>query len=89
MTSRASVILLDEPAAGLSEHDRTVLANIVGALAGHGIAILIVEHDIELGLRIADRVTVMASGAVIAQEEPQHVREDASVREVLMGPAAR
>jgi branched-chain amino acid transport system permease protein len=89
MTSRASVILLDEPAAGLSEHDRNVLAEIVGALAGHGIGILIVEHDVELGLRIADRVTVMASGAVIAQEAPQHVREDAFVREVLMGPAAR
>jgi branched-chain amino acid transport system permease protein len=89
MTSRASVILLDEPAAGLSEHDRTVLAEIVRALAAHGIGILLVEHDIELGLRIADRVTVMSGGAVIAQEEPQHVREDAFVREVLMGPAAR
>jgi branched-chain amino acid transport system permease protein len=89
VTSRASVILLDEPAAGLSEHDRTILAEIVSALARRGIGMLIVEHDIELGLRIADRVTVMASGAVIAQEAPQHVREDAFVREVLMGPAAR
>jgi ABC-type branched-subunit amino acid transport system ATPase component/ABC-type branched-subunit amino acid transport system permease subunit len=88
LTSRAQVVLLDEPAAGLSERDREVLADTVVLLARRGVGFLLVEHDIELGLRIADTVTVMAAGAIIAQGRPEEVREDELVREVLMGPSS-
>jgi ABC-type branched-subunit amino acid transport system ATPase component/ABC-type branched-subunit amino acid transport system permease subunit len=88
LTSTSVIVLLDEPAAGLSSQERESLGATVRALARHGIGFLIVEHDVDLGLSIADRVTVMAGGAIVAQDKPEKIREHAYVRDVLMGPAA-
>jgi branched-chain amino acid transport system permease protein len=88
LASRSSIILLDEPAAGLSAEERQALARTVRNLAEHGIAFLVVEHDLELGFSLADEVTVLANGRIVAQGEPRAVRENAVAREVLMGAVA-
>lgn len=85
ISSRSTIVLLDEPAAGLSEAERKQLANTIRALTRRGIGFIVVEHDLELALGLADRVTVMASGRPIAAGSADEIRDSAIVREVLIG----
>jgi branched-chain amino acid transport system permease protein len=85
LASRSTIVLLDEPAAGLSQSERQRLGATVRALADHGVGFLIVEHDLELAMRIADHVTVLAEGHLLARGTPQDVTNHAAVRKVLMG----
>jgi ABC-type branched-subunit amino acid transport system ATPase component len=87
LASRSRIVLLDEPAAGLSEAERRRLGATIRALTDHGLGVLVVEHDLELALSIADRVTVLGQGAVLASGVPEHIKEHAAVREVLLGSA--
>jgi len=88
LTSRASIVLLDEPAAGLSGDERRALGATITSLAGRGMAFLVVEHDLELGFSLADEVTVLAGGRIVAQGDAPTIREHALAREALMGAAA-
>jgi branched-chain amino acid transport system permease protein len=88
LTSHSRIVLLDEPAAGLSGEERKALGAMIRGLADHGCGFLIVEHDLDLAMSIADRVTVMAGGRVVAHDAPAVVQNDASVREALMGPTS-
>jgi ABC-type branched-subunit amino acid transport system ATPase component len=88
LSSRATIVLLDEPAAGLSSAERLALGRTITRLASLGAGFLVVEHDLELGFSIADRVTVLATGRVIAQDEPMRIKNHDVVREVLMGTEA-
>lgn len=85
LVSPAGVVLLDEPAAGLSEPEREQLASTLVDLAATGTGFVVVEHDLTLAMRIAAQVTVLASGRVIAQGTPAEVQADPEVRRVLMG----
>lgn len=78
------LLLLDEPAAGLSPSERDRLVDILEALP-RTIAMMIVEHDMDVALRIADRVTVMADGTQIATGTPDEIRTDPSVQAVYLG----
>ena len=84
---RPKVLLLDEPAAGVS---RAESPRIVEAIAGlpSDIAILMIEHDMDLVLRFARRVIVLAAGAVIFDGTPAEVVADARVREAYLGTYA-
>ncbi len=81
-------LLLDEPAAGLGEHERRQLGELLTRLrdAGHGI--LIVDHDIELLSRVCDRLVCLDRGRVVASGRPAEVRQDAKVRASFLGLAA-
>ena len=85
LCSHATIVLLDEPAAGLSKDERQGLAETITELAKQGIGFLVVEHDLELGFAMADTVTVLAGGQIICQGLPGVVREDPIVRRALMG----
>ncbi|MEU7473319.1 ATP-binding cassette domain-containing protein [Streptomyces sp. NPDC044984] len=67
------VLLLDEPAAGLDTAEVTALARVLGALAADGMALLVVEHDLDLVAGLADVVHVMAAGRVVASGPPGNV----------------
>ncbi|ARP73890.1 ABC transporter [Streptomyces pluripotens] len=67
------VLLLDEPVAGLDTAEVTALARVLGALAADGIALLVVEHDIDLVADVADVVHVMAAGRIVASGPPESV----------------
>lgn len=82
----ARLLLLDEPAAGMSlEETRALDARLAALRAGHGI--LLVEHDMDLVFGLADRITVLHEGRVIASGAPDAIRRDRAVRDAYLGEA--
>jgi len=81
----APALLLDEPAAGMSAAQRARLAGVLRALADVGHGVLLVEHDMALVGRVADRVTVLEAGRVIATGTPERVRSDPEVARAYLG----
>ncbi len=80
-----SVLLLDEPAAGLPYQEKQALAALLTQLREEGLAILVVEHDMEFVMNIADRVTVLEFGQVIAHGSPTQVQTDPVVLAAYLG----
>jgi branched-chain amino acid transport system ATP-binding protein len=80
------VLLLDEPLAGMgAEETERMLVLLAGLREGH--AILLVEHDMDAVFRIADRITVLVDGAVIASGKPADVRDNRDVQNAYLGGA--
>jgi branched-chain amino acid transport system ATP-binding protein len=77
-------ILFDEPAAGLSPAERRELVQILGALPPH-IGFIIIEHDLDVALRVAERVTVMHNGHVLKHGTPGEIESDAAVQAIYIG----
>ncbi len=84
LAARPRVLLLDEPAAGLGPAETEELVARLAALKGR-LAMLLVEHDMDTVFRLADRITVLAEGRVIAAGAPAAIRADRSVREAYLG----
>jgi branched-chain amino acid transport system ATP-binding protein len=78
------LILFDEPAAGLSPAERNDLTAILENLPRH-IAFVIIEHDLEIALRVAERVTVMHNGRVLMHGTPDEVENDVRVQATYLG----
>ncbi len=94
LATRPSVLLLDEPAAGLSRADKEALAALIGRIAQSGITVLLVEHDMEIVMGISHHVVVLDAGTPIAEGTSQQVQQDPAVRKAYLGgtqqrPAAR
>jgi ABC-type branched-subunit amino acid transport system ATPase component/ABC-type branched-subunit amino acid transport system permease subunit len=81
----ARVLLLDEPAAGMRPDERESLAGVLRRLAEDGRAVLVIEHDLRLVAHVADVVTVLDEGRVIASGTPDEVVADPTVRRVYLG----
>jgi branched-chain amino acid transport system ATP-binding protein len=79
-----SVLLLDEPAAGLSPAERGPMADIVRQLPDE-LTVLLIEHDMELALGLADRVTCLHFGEVLAEGTPDEIRRNEKVQAVYFG----
>lgn len=78
------VVLLDEPLAGMGQAEARGMVSLIASLR-HECAILVVEHDMDAVFELADRLTVMADGKVIASGLPHEVRSDAAVRVAYLG----
>ena len=85
--ARPSLILLDEPAAGLSREETAWLAEIIRA-AGRRASIVVVEHDMTFVRGIADQITVFHRGATLAEGGAESVLSDERVREIYLGRRA-
>jgi len=86
---RPEVLLLDEPAAGVASAESQVILDAIERLPEH-IAVLIIEHDMDVVFRFAGRVTVMVAGTVFAEGTPREIEADPEVREIYLGqPAER
>ena len=83
-----SILLLDEPASGLDGAETDRLANLLLELIGDGIAVLLVEHDVELVMRVCSEVIVLDRGSVLAIGTPESVRQQPAVREAYLGQLA-
>jgi ABC-type branched-subunit amino acid transport system ATPase component len=81
----AHTLLLDEPAAGMAQAERARLVHVLRGLAGNGLAVLLVEHDMRVVGSAADRVTVLAEGAVVASGSPEQVRAHPAVQRAYLG----
>jgi branched-chain amino acid transport system ATP-binding protein len=84
--TRPRVLFLDEPCAGLSPAERQRISTMVAALP-RDITLLMIEHDMDVALGLADRVTVLHQGRVILEGTPDEVRANAQVRDVYFGHA--
>ncbi len=80
------MLLLDEPMAGLGPEESVRMVEMLRALKQE-LTILLVEHDMEAVFALADRVTVLVYGRVIASGTPDAIRADAAVREAYLGEA--
>ncbi len=80
------VLLLDEPAAGIPSAESHILLDAIAALPA-GIAVLIIEHDMDLVFRFARRITVMVGGAIFADGTPEEIAANREVRAVYLGSA--
>jgi branched-chain amino acid transport system ATP-binding protein len=87
LLGRPKVLLLDEPASGLSEAETARLADILVAVRFLGITVIIVDHNLRLVMGICDQVVVMDAGRVIADGDPAAVQADPAVRAAYLGAA--
>jgi branched-chain amino acid transport system ATP-binding protein len=78
------LVLLDEPTAGLSPAETRAATDLIRSLP-HDLAILLVEHDLDVAFQVAERVTVMHEGAVLAEGTPAEVRQNSRVMDVYLG----
>lgn len=85
LASNPGVVLLDEPAAGLDNDGRASLGTRLRALVDAGMAIVLVEHDLDLVSAISDEVVVLDRGRVIAAGSPAEVRRDSGVQAAYFG----
>lgn len=85
--ARPSVLLLDEPAAGVPEAERRELMQTVAALPDD-VSVLLIEHDMDLVFRFATRITVLVNGRVLAEGRPEEMAHDPAVRAAYLGEGA-
>lgn len=86
LITRPRLLLLDEPAAGLSTEERHNLVRIINSLP-RDITVVLIEHDMTLAFAVADYVTVMYDGEVVAQGTPEEIQSNELVRDIYLGGA--
>ena len=84
LTSSPRILLLDEPAAGLSAVERKVMADVIRGLPSD-LALILIEHDIELALSLVDRVICMYQGQIFAEGSPDEIRNNPKVQDIYLG----
>jgi branched-chain amino acid transport system ATP-binding protein len=86
LATKPKVLLLDEPAAGVPQQESAELFSVIAGLSQE-IAVLFIEHDMNVVFRFAQRIIVMAAGRILLQGTPKEIAADARVREVYLGRA--
>jgi ABC-type branched-subunit amino acid transport system ATPase component len=81
VVSRPSLLLLDEPAAGLNIRESEEMAEIINGLRQHGLTVLLVEHDMNLVMSVAHRIIVLHHGLKIAEGSPAEVQSNPELRD--------
>jgi branched-chain amino acid transport system ATP-binding protein len=84
LASEPQIMLLDEPASGLSRGERERLVELLHSLAPE-LTLLLIEHDMDVALRAAERVVVMADGVMVASGTPDEIRHDPLVHAIYLG----
>ncbi len=87
LAARPRLLLLDEPSSGLSDGESEELGDLLCQLAGAGMGVLLVEHDMGLVMRVCSRINVLDFGAVLMVGSPDEVRADERVRAAYLGSA--
>jgi branched-chain amino acid transport system ATP-binding protein len=86
LATRPSILLLDEPAAGIPAGESAELFGVIAALP-RDVTIVFIEHDMDLVFRFAERITVLVAGKVLTEGTPAEIAADPRVKEVYLGEA--
>ena len=84
LATRPQLLLLDEPMAGMGPDESESMVTLLQSLRSEA-TILLVEHDMDAVFRLADTISVLVAGQVIASDTPQHIKESAAVKEAYLG----
>lgn len=80
-----TLLLLDEPTAGMARHDTNQTIDLLNKIKGQGMTKIIIEHDMHVVFSLADRISVLAQGCIIASGTPDEIRNDPRVKEAYLG----
>ena len=85
LASEPSLLLLDEPAAGLNIYETAEVARLIGKIRDRGITVLLVEHDMSLVMDISDEIVVLSFGRKIAEDVPAGIQQNQEVIRIYLG----
>ncbi len=85
LAAEPSLLILDEPAAGMNHVEADALSELIGSLAAQGLTILLIEHNVGMVLKTCDRIVVLNFGEVIAEGTPEEIVDDPVVVEAYLG----
>ena len=80
-------MLLDEPTAGMARADTNNTIDLLKTIAGRGLTMAIIEHDMHVVFSLADRITVLAQGTPLVEDTPENIKGHPKVREAYLGEA--
>jgi ABC-type branched-subunit amino acid transport system ATPase component len=84
-STRPQVLFLDEPTAGLTSNERSVVGDILRNLVASGLTVVLIEHDLDFVQRVADRIAVLHDGRVLECGPPREIARSQVVREAYLG----
>jgi len=88
LATEPRVLLLDEPASGQDESETEAFGRLLGRIAAHGVAVVLVEHDMQLVMQTCQRIHVLDFGRILAVGTPQEIQRNQAVLEAYLGTTA-
>lgn len=89
LVARPKLLLLDEPASGLRASERQELIGLIGEVQRSGVTTLLIEHDVSMVMRVADRISVLVLGELLTEGTPEEIRTNDAVIEAYLGTEAQ
>jgi branched-chain amino acid transport system ATP-binding protein len=89
LVQQPRLLLLDEPTAGMSRHDTNSTIDLLRKFKDRGVTKVIIEHDMHVVFSLADKISVLSGGRIIAEGLPDEVRGNVRVQEAYLGGAHR